>query len=133
MSGDVVGRAVDAECIACFRAHVHRLFGETIECLIVGLHGLPDADLATIEDRNLELNIKTPFTKWSAFRLSGFLVDPRNIEKRDETGCLREVERLCESPQFDAGDLEIDTMCHGVDLDAWQRQWPTRQRRQFLR
>ena len=93
---------------------------------------MPDADLAAVEDRNLECDVETPFPEWSAFRLASLLVDPRKIEKRDESCCLRELERLRKKAQLNAGHLEIDTMCDGIHLDARQRQWLARQGRQFL-
>src|SRR4030088_3109764 len=48
---DVVSRSVDPEGVACLGPDVHGLFGQQVESLILGLAGLPNADLAAVEDR----------------------------------------------------------------------------------
>jgi hypothetical protein len=56
MTRDIVGRAVNPIRVAGLRPCVHRLFGQTVHRLNVGLAGLAQANLAEIEDRDLELD-----------------------------------------------------------------------------
>jgi hypothetical protein len=130
---DVVGGAVDPERVARFRADVDRLFGQQVKGLIVGLSSLPDAHLAAIEDRDLELHIEAALAERRSVRIAGLPVDAGHIQHRDEAAGFGEIEGLGQSAQFNAGDLQIDPMFDRVNFDAWQRKRPPRQSRQLLR
>src|SRR5258708_22892365 len=105
--GDIVSRAIDPERIARFRADVHWLLSEAIECLVVGFRGLPNADLAAVEDWNLELHVEAVLAERSVSGFESVPVDPREIEQSDESGGLSKIEGFRQSCEFDAGDLEV--------------------------
>src|SRR6266851_2566046 len=131
--GDIVGRSVDAVCVARFRAYIDGLLGEAVECLIVGFRSLPDANFASVEDRNLKQHVETAFPERRGIWVARLPVDAGNVEQRDEACCLGEIERLRKRCKFHAGDLKIDPMSDRVNLDSGQRQWTVRQGRQLLR
>src|SRR5258708_4153555 len=101
MFGDIVSRTVDPERVARFGSYVHRLFGQQVEGLIVGLGSLPDADFAAVEDRNLKLDVEAALAEWRRIRITRLSVDTGDIQHRDEAAGLGELEGLGEGPQFD--------------------------------
>src|SRR5882724_5681992 len=117
MPGDIVRRAIDPERIARLGADIYRLFGQEIEGLIIGLNSLPNANLAAVEDRYLELHIEAALAERRSVRIAGLPVDAGDIEHRDEAAGFSEVEGLGESAKLNARDLQIDPMLDRIDLD----------------
>src|SRR5882724_1116184 len=81
---DVVGRPVDPVRVARLGADVDRLFRQPIEGLVVGLGRLPYADLAAVEDRNLELDVEAAFAERWRIRIARLAVDAGDVQHGDE-------------------------------------------------
>jgi len=129
---DVVGGAVDAVRIACFRARIDRQFEQPIDGLHIGRFGLADADLAEVEYGDLQSNVEAAHQK--AFVGSLFqLIGVAGVEDIDEPRRLGETVRLREHVKLDTGDLQIHPPTDRVHLDSCPCLNPTRHCRKRIR
>ena len=131
MSRDLVGRAIDAISVARLRPDVDRLLDQAVDRLHVGLLGLPDANLAEVEQRHLELDLEAARADaFAGLALDVGLGDAGNLEEIYESRRLRKPIGLGERIDLDARDLQIDPPPDRLDLDGRQASRPPRRRRQ---
>src|SRR5512136_1818407 len=117
MARDIVARSIDAVGVTRFRPHIDGLFGQPVECLVVGLAGLPDAYLTAIKDWDLKLHIEPQFAERRCVWILGSLIQAGKVEQGDKSRRLSEIERLCQRYKLQPRDLQVDAMADGVGLD----------------
>ena len=128
MAGDVVGGAIGAVGIAGLRTHVDRQCEQPVHAPHVRTFGLTEADLAEIEQGNLQLDIEAAQT--NAFVGPFFqLVGITHLEKIDEARCFGEAVGFRQDVKLDPPDLQIHAPANRFHLDSGQGLKTVRKRR----
>ena len=89
---------------------------------MIGLLGLPDAHLAEIEQRNLELDFEAALAHWLAVSsAAASLMTPDDLQQIDEARRIRQPVGLRQRIDLDPRDLQIDAAADRFRLDRRQR------------